>query len=51
MISNRSYSCFQPKLKAEVDNDELRLVLNSSYHDHVKTELNNCFIEEVICVV
>ena len=32
---------YRPKLKAEVDNDKLKLV-NSSYH--VKTELNNCFI-------
>ena len=32
---------YQPKPKAEIDNDKLRLV-NSSYH--VKTELNHCFI-------
>ncbi len=38
-------SYFQPKLKAEVDNDKLRLV-NSSYHDHVKTEFNNCFLRK-----
>ncbi len=32
---------YQPKPKAEVNNDKLRLD-NSSYH--VKTKFNNCFI-------